>query len=148
MATITSASTTGIVLTHMSNLLFVYGTLRQGNQNDMAAYLARYAEFVTYGWFQGVMYEISYYPGVVATDNTTDRVYGEVYRLHDAEHILAILDDYEECTPQHVQPAEYQRVRARILAIDGRVFDQVFIYLYQWSIVNKSRVVSGDFMKL
>lgn len=147
MAAITSTSTTCIVLTQMSDFLFVYGTLRQGNQNEMAAYLARYAEFVTYGWFQGVMYEISYYPGVIASDNTTDRIYGEVYRLHDAQQILAILDDYEECTPQHVQPTEYQRVLARIWSIDGRLLDPVWVYVYQWPIANKLRVISGDFMK-
>lgn len=131
----------------MSEFLFVYGTLRRGNQNDMAASLERYAEFVTEGWFQGRMYQISYYPGVITSDNVSERVYGEVYRLKDAPYLLRILDDYEECSLNHSQPTEYQRVLAKVLAIDGRVFDPVWIYLYQWPIANQLRVVSGDFMK-
>jgi len=131
----------------MCNLLFVYGTLRQGNTNAMAAYLAARAEFVTGGWFQGCMYQISYYPGVIASNQPGDRVYGEVYRLNDAQAVLAVLDDYEECGIQHTQPAEYQRGKTHILASDGRVLEPVWIYLYQWPLVGKARIASGDFMQ-
>jgi gamma-glutamylcyclotransferase (GGCT)/AIG2-like uncharacterized protein YtfP len=131
----------------MPDLLFVYGTLRPGNANPMAAYLAAHAEFVTDGWFQGQMYQISYYPGVIASDQPDDRVFGEVYRLNDAQAALAVLDDYEECGTQHTQPAEYQRVKTHILASDGRVLEPVWIYLYQWPLVGKARIASGDFMQ-
>lgn len=131
----------------MPDLLFVYGTLRHGNANAMAAYLAAQAEFVTCGWFQGQMYQISDYPGVIASAQPGDRVYGEVYRLHDAQAVLAVLDDYEECSIQHTQPAEYQRVKTHILAMDGRVLEPVWIYLYQWPLVGKARIATGDFMQ-
>ena len=131
----------------MSDWLFVYGTLRQGNKNDMATFLANHAVFVTGGWFQGKMYQISYYPGVIASDNAGDRVYGEVYRLHDAQSTLAILDDYEECGALHKQPAEYQRVQTQVLAMDGAILKPVWIYLYQWSLANKARIDTGDFMQ-
>jgi gamma-glutamylcyclotransferase (GGCT)/AIG2-like uncharacterized protein YtfP len=131
----------------MPDLLFVYGTLRQGNANVMAAYLAAHAEFVAGGWFQGCMYQISDYPGVVASYQPDNRVYGEVYRLNDAQAALAVLDDYEECGIQHRQPAEYQRVKTHILAMDGRVLEPVWIYLYQWPLVGKARIASGDFMQ-
>lgn len=131
----------------MPDLLFVYGTLRHGNANAMAAYLIAHAEFVTGGWFQGQMYQISYYPGVIASDCVDDRVYGEVYRLHDAQSTLAVLDDYEECSAQHTQPAEYQRVQTQILAVDGLALEQVWIYLYQWPLDNNRLIESGDFMQ-
>ncbi|WP_047517369.1 gamma-glutamylcyclotransferase [Methylophilus sp. Q8] len=129
------------------DLLFVYGTLRQGNANAMAAYLSTHAEFLTGGWFQGLMYQISYYPGVIASDCADDRIYGEVYRLHDAQSTLAVLDDYEECSARHRQPAEYQRLNTQILAVDGHVLEQVWIYLYQWPLHNKRLIESGDFMQ-
>lgn len=131
----------------MPDLLFVYGTLRQGNANAMAAYVAAHAEFVAGGWFQGCMYQISDYPGVIASEQPDDRVFGEVYRLNDAQVALAVLDDYEECGTQYTQPAEYQRVKTHILAMDGRVLEPVWIYLYQWPLVGKARIVSGDFMQ-
>lgn len=129
------------------DLLFVYGTLRHGNANAMAAYLVAHAEFVTGGWFQGQMYQISYYPGVIASDHPDDRVFGEVYRLKDAQAVLAALDDYEECSAQHTQPAEYQRVQTQILAVDGLALEQVWIYLYQWPLDNNWLIESGDFMQ-
>jgi len=131
----------------MCNLLFVYGTLRQRNANAMAAYLAARAEFVTGGWFQGQMYQITYYPGVIASDQPCDRVYGEVYRLNDAQAVLAVLDDYEECGAQYTQPAEYQRVSTSIIGVDGCVLEPVWIYLYQWPLAGKARIASGDFMQ-
>lgn len=131
----------------MCDLLFVYGTLRQGNKNAMTAYLAAHAAFVTGGWFQGQMYQISYYPGVISSGQPDDRVFGEVYRLNDAKAVLAVLDDYEECGTQHTQPAEYQRVKTHIIASDGSVLAQVWIYLYQWPLVGNARIASGDFMQ-
>jgi gamma-glutamylcyclotransferase (GGCT)/AIG2-like uncharacterized protein YtfP len=131
----------------MSDLLFVYGTLRKGNANEMAEYLHKHAEFLSDGWFRGRMYMISYYPGVVASDEKNDRVYGEIYRLHDAQTALTILDAYEECIAQHAQPAEYKRVTANIDSVDGHVPKSVWIYLYQWPTVDKVMIQEGDFMK-
>ncbi|MFD0930778.1 gamma-glutamylcyclotransferase [Methylophilus glucosoxydans] len=130
----------------MNDLLFVYGTLRQGNTHAMSLYLAQQADFVAYGWFQGLMYQISFYPGVVASNDHSHRVYGEVYRLRDAQSVLAMLDEYEECSVRHPQPAEYQRVQTQIITIDDQLLEPVWIYLYQWPVADKARIVTGDFM--
>jgi gamma-glutamylcyclotransferase (GGCT)/AIG2-like uncharacterized protein YtfP len=130
----------------MSDLLFVYGTLRKGNVNAMAQYLASHAEFVTDGWFQGRMYRISYYPGVIASEDQTDRIYGEVYKLSDPQAMLNVLDDYEERADHHDQPAEYQRANVSITAINATVYESVWIYLYQWSVEGKKQISRGDFM--
>lgn len=131
----------------MSDLLFVYGTLRKGNANEMAEYLAEHAQFITEGWFQGRMFYITYYPGVVTSETGSDCVYGEVYRLDNPETMLNVLDDYEECTERHIQPAEYKRTYVSITAINGKVYDTVWIYLYQWSVKDKSQIMTGDFMQ-
>jgi gamma-glutamylcyclotransferase (GGCT)/AIG2-like uncharacterized protein YtfP len=134
------------VITALSDLLFVYGTLRKGNVNAMAQYLASHAEFVTDGWFQGRMYRISYYPGVIASEDQTERIYGEVYKLNNPQAMLNILDDYEECADHHDQPAEYKRVYVSITGINGSVYKSVWIYLYQWSVEGKTQISMGDFM--
>jgi len=130
----------------MPDLLFVYGTLRQGNTNAMAAYLAAHAEFVTEGWFQGQMYQISYYPGAVASEQPHHRVHGEVYRLGDSQTVLAALDEYEECTARHAPPTEYQRIKSRIQTRDGGILEPVWIYLYQWSLEGKALIETGYFI--
>lgn len=130
----------------MSNLLFVYGTLRRGHANPMAEFLANSAEFIGDGQFQGRMYQISYYPGVVASDDPNDCVYGEIYRLYDPQTVITVLDDYEECSAQHIQPAEYKRDITHILAMDGNLFEQVWIYLYQWPVEDKLKIASGHFI--
>jgi gamma-glutamylcyclotransferase (GGCT)/AIG2-like uncharacterized protein YtfP len=132
----------------MSDLLFVYGTLRKGHANSMSKYLSTQAEFLAHGRFQGRMYQISDYPGVQASDDENEHVYGEVYRLNDAQATLTVLDAYEECSPSHPQAAEYQRVTTRINGLDGSVFEQVWIYLYQWPVTDKRLIATGDFMQM
>lgn len=131
----------------MSDLLFVYGTLRQGHSNQMALYLAQHAEYVADGWFQGQVYQISFYPGAVASEQAHHRVYGEVYRLRD-KTVLEVLDEYEECSPTHASPTEYQRIQTRIQMLDGERLEPVWIYLYQWSLRGKALIEGGDFMQL
>lgn len=132
----------------MTDLLFVYGTLRQGNTNAMAAYLAQQSEYISAGWFQGCLYAISDYPGAIASSDPEHRVYGEIVRLNNAETVLSVLDDYEECGPQHRQPTAYQRVQTCIHTLDGVGFNPVWIYLYQWSLINKALIAHGDFMRV
>lgn len=131
----------------MTDLLFVYGTLRKGNANAMAPYLVHHAEFICDGWFQGCMYQISDYPGVIASAEPSHRVYGEVYRLKNAQQVLRVLDDYEECSLLHTQPAEYKRSLEMIQTTKGEVLQQVWIYLYQWSLQDKVLIAGGDFMR-
>jgi gamma-glutamylcyclotransferase (GGCT)/AIG2-like uncharacterized protein YtfP len=132
----------------MSDLLFAYGTLRKGNSNAMAKYLAAHARFVADGWFQGRMFQISYYPGVIASNKASDRVYGEIYQLNDQDSILKLLDDYEECNTEHAQPAEYRRESVSISTMSGDVYEAVWIYLYQWPVQDKALIEHGDFMNM
>jgi gamma-glutamylcyclotransferase (GGCT)/AIG2-like uncharacterized protein YtfP len=132
----------------MSDLLFVYGTLRKGNSNAMAQYLAEHAKFADYGWFQGRMFQISYYPGVIASNKAKERVYGEIYQLNDPGTMLNVLDDYEECSTDHAQPAEYRRESVSISTMSGDVYEAVWIYLYQWPVQDKALIEHGDFMNM
>lgn len=131
----------------MSDLLFVYGTLRQGHSNAMAVYLSQHAEYVTDGWFQGQLYQISFYPGAVASDDPHHRVTGEVYHLKDSQTVLPVLDNYEECSTQYTQPTEYVRVPVNIQTIDGATLKHVWMYIYQGNIDALKVIESGDFMK-
>ncbi len=125
-------------------LLFVYGTLRRATGSRMHRYLAEHAEFVCDATFQGKLYKVVWYPGVVASDDATDRVLGEVYRLRDAA-VLARLDAYEGCGPGAAQPAEYIRQVATVISTTGESV-AAWIYLYNWPVDRLEYVPSGDFL--
>ncbi len=103
--------------------------------------------FVAEGWFQGRMYLIDAYPGVIASECKEDRVFGEVYRLAATRPVLSVLDDYEACGPIHVTPTEYSRTQVSILTTQDGMLNPVWIYLYQWPVQADALIQTGDFMQ-
>jgi gamma-glutamylcyclotransferase (GGCT)/AIG2-like uncharacterized protein YtfP len=117
-------------VTAASELLFVYGSLMSGSGHPMAARLAASAEFVGHGRFRGCKYKVDWYCGVVPSEREEDVVTGEVYRLHDVNDLLSLLDDYEEAEPLLPAPAEFRREQRPVcITRDGSTTD-CWIYLY------------------
>ena len=130
----------------MSNqFLFVYGILRRDTNSEMYHLLARHADFVGEGTFQGKLYRIDYYPGVVPTMDKRDRVFGEVYRLLEPDLVLPLLDQYEECGPGFSDPTEYVRRIEKILLRSGRIMS-AWVYVYNRPTDNFDIIESGDFL--
>lgn len=71
--------------------MFVYGTLRRGERNDIARYRPL-PLFVGPASIDGCLYDLGAYPGVVLGES--GRVVGEVYRITAA--VEAALDILEE----------------------------------------------------
>lgn len=128
-----------------SEYLFVYGTLRRDTQSEMYHLLARFANFLGDATFQGELYLVDYYPGVVPSTRSEATVRGEVYRLFDPAKVLQKLDEYEECGPEFLQPAEYVRRKEHVLLKDGRDI-VAWIYIYNRSTDGLRRIESGDFL--
>jgi gamma-glutamylcyclotransferase (GGCT)/AIG2-like uncharacterized protein YtfP len=112
--------------------IFVYGTLRSDANSEMRHLLVRYAEFVSDATYRGKLYQIDYYPGAVPSDNPDDVVQGEVYLLHQADSVLPLLDQYEECGPEFPEPNEYSRRKQSVLLKDGRLVT-AWVYIYNHS---------------
>ncbi|HUV99511.1 MAG TPA: gamma-glutamylcyclotransferase family protein [Gallionella sp.] len=128
----------------IKNYLFVYGTLRRDGDNDMYKLLARHARFLCDGWFNGKLYNVTYYPCAVPSDIPEDKVYGEVYELLEPEYILQKLDDYEECSEKFPPPREYRREIRSIHIANDDVID-AWIYIYNYDVGNLRQIKSGDF---
>lgn len=129
----------------MIDYLFVYGTLRRDSRSEMFHLLARHAVFVGDSTFQGKLFRVDYYPGVVASENPNDVVHGEVYKLIASDIVLARLDDYEECGPGYPEPHEYIRRKQNVtLNGEGSVIP-AWIYLYNRPIAGLELIPSGDF---
>ena len=118
--------------------LFVYGTLRSEMNDPLHRLLQRHAVLVGIGTFQGKLYDLGRYPGVVPSRTNTDRVIGEIYRFSDSQRALEILDEYEG--------HRFKRKRVTILQEDGKSID-CWIYIYARSTTHRSLIRSGDYVQ-
>jgi gamma-glutamylcyclotransferase (GGCT)/AIG2-like uncharacterized protein YtfP len=127
-----------------NNYLFVYGTLRQNSPHAMSQFLAHYANFVGNAVYQGKLYQIDYYPGVIPSDNVHDSVQGEVYKLTDVDTVLLKLDEYEECGHNFPSPTEYIRCEQYVTLKTGERI-AAWIYLFNRPTTGLQYIESGDF---
>ena len=118
--------------------LFVYGTLRSQMNDPLHRLLETHAVLVGTGTFQGKLYDLGRYPGVVPSNRNTDRVTGEIYRFSDPKRALEILDEYEG--------HRFKRKRVTILQEDGKSIT-CWIYLYARSTTHRSLIRSGDYVQ-
>lgn len=126
--------------------LFVYGTLRRDINSEMYHLLARYGKFVGNASFQGKLYMVDYYPGLVQSDNPQDVVYGEVYKLSCPETVLSRLDEYEECGPKFSEPTRYVRRKHDVTLKTGEVMS-AWVYIFERPTVGLQLIESGDFLR-
>ena len=94
--------------------VFVYGTLRRGEQRDINLLLPT-PLFVGCGQTPGVLYDLGAYPGVRL--GGSQFVHGEVYQI--SPELERQLDDIEEVWPQ--QTGEYTRQAVRVAFTDASV---------------------------
>lgn len=128
-----------------SNYLFVYGTLLKAVKHRMHQYLVTHTDYVGKGTFQGRLYEVSHYPGAVASEVATDKVTGEVYFIKD-KNILTILDRYEGCLDSENKSSEFIRTIVPIKMENGTLVE-TFIYLYNLSPESLRFISAGDYLE-
>ncbi len=124
--------------------LFVYGTLRREARHPMHAVLTAGADFVDDAVYQGTLYLVRHYPGVVPSSDPADAVRGEVYLLRDAD-LLERLDAYEGIGPDALEPHEYVRTLQTVRLASGEAVE-AWVYLYNWPVDKLVRLASGDFL--
>lgn len=120
------------------SLLFLYGTLRQGEPMFEQLRLSDALEFVGETSFPGALYDLGDYPGAVPGDGL---VAGELHRIRDPG-ILTALDEYEEFDPAN--PATSLFVRQRIVIPE---VGEAWAYLYNGSREHRRRLDSGEWRK-
>ena len=85
--------------------LFVYGTLRRGEERDINLLSPR-PDALGIGMAHGVLYDLGAYPGMqVGEQGCTNKVYGEIYCI--TAELEQLLDQIEEVWPQ--QTGEYSK---------------------------------------
>jgi gamma-glutamylcyclotransferase (GGCT)/AIG2-like uncharacterized protein YtfP len=126
----------------MSELLFVYGTLRPFVAIPMARWLAAAAHHVGPARARGRLYDLGPYPGMQAARGAREWVVGDVYRVA-SPRVLRVLDLYEAGT--RVRP---QFVRARcVVRLRRGGARAAWVYLYRRSVSAATRIVGGDYRR-
>jgi gamma-glutamylcyclotransferase (GGCT)/AIG2-like uncharacterized protein YtfP len=124
--------------------VFVYGTLRAGEVNDIrdAAVRNDIAEPTLLGTatVRGHLFDFGSYPGLVVDEAGVD-VIGDVYEIDDA--LVAVLDEIEA-----VYPGVEDRFLARevMLKIDGSVLNCRFYPVTPNAVKGLPEIRSGDWV--
>jgi gamma-glutamylcyclotransferase (GGCT)/AIG2-like uncharacterized protein YtfP len=130
----------------ISDRLFVYGTLMRGFDHPMAQLLSRSADYLGPATCRGRLYLIKHYPGLVLSDDPTDVVFGELYRLRDRDALLGEFDMYEACGAGFPEPTEYLRQMLRVTREDGSA-SKAWTYIYNWPVAGLPHIASGKFLE-
>ena len=128
-----------------SDRLFVYGTLMRGFDHPMAQLLSRSADFIGEARCRGRLYLVKHYPGLVLSDDATEVVFGELYRLRQPAECLREFDMYEACGEGFAPPTEYLRSLLPVTLDDGAV-SEAWTYVYNWPVADLPRIASGQFL--
>jgi gamma-glutamylcyclotransferase (GGCT)/AIG2-like uncharacterized protein YtfP len=117
-----------------TNIVAVYGTLREGLENhELLAECKR----IGLGWLTGYrMYNLGDAPGIISTRDDSGRIRVEWYKVTD--EILASLDEREGYDPK--LPENSQHIRKTIFSPYGRGW----IYLYNRTLSNADYMEAGD----
>ncbi|HLJ00146.1 MAG TPA: gamma-glutamylcyclotransferase family protein [Bradyrhizobium sp.] len=129
----------------ISDLLFVYGTLMRGYAHPMARLLSANADFLDEASCLGRLYQVKHYPGLVLSNEATETVYGELYRLRAPEDLLREFDMYEACGEGFAEPTQYVR-RMLSVTLAGGAARQAWTYVYNWPVEHLPRIESGRFL--
>ena len=130
----------------ISDRLFVYGTLMRGFDHPMATLLSRSADYLGPVTCRGRLYLIKHYPGLVLSNDPTDIVFGELYRLRSPHELLREFDMYEACGEGFAKPTEYVRQMLTVTSGD-RMADEAWTYVYNCPVTRLPRIASGRFLE-
>ena len=120
--------------------LFVYGSLRIGQENPMAELLHRNSRHLGQGTVCGRLYVISWYGGMVPGEAADECVTGDAFELNpdSAARVLAGLDAYEG--------DGFER-RTVEVTLDDETRVGAYAYLYAASVAGLPRVAHGDWLR-
>ncbi|NBV00592.1 MAG: gamma-glutamylcyclotransferase [Burkholderiaceae bacterium] len=132
--------------------LFVYGTLRsqapQEQGRAMRTEIQSIGRCLGLARWQAQLYQVSFYPAAIGSENPDDQVIGELYEIaEDAlAPLLAKLDAFEECSMSDLRPHEYDRIVSTVHLIESDQTYTAHIYEYAKDVKYLTRIRSGDFL--
>ncbi|MES2975961.1 MAG: gamma-glutamylcyclotransferase family protein [Pseudomonadota bacterium] len=118
--------------------VFVYGTLRRGEVNDITK-LSPAPRYVGTGMTTGTLYQMGWYPGLVLGGG--QRVVGEVYEI--SAQLERRLDEIEEVYPQ---PTNEYFKRMITVSVEGLDIECVVYEINPARVQGKDLIGTGDWL--
>jgi gamma-glutamylcyclotransferase (GGCT)/AIG2-like uncharacterized protein YtfP len=126
----------------MTDLVFFYGTLMSGFDRPGRARVDAKLTPLGRGSIRAALFDLGLYPA--ATPASEGDVWGEVYRLTDADAVLTVLDELEGFRPGEPDSSLYRRVETTVTLEDGQMAT-AWVYFYNAPLGQAQRVDSGDY---
>jgi gamma-glutamylcyclotransferase (GGCT)/AIG2-like uncharacterized protein YtfP len=120
--------------------VFVYGTLRKGQRNDINLYQPP-PLYIGSTWVKGQLYSRGWYPGIRLGGEQS--VLGEVYQV--SVQLLAQLDVLEEVAP--VPSGEYQRIQMKVECAGQELLCEIYELSVDFA-AQYTVIEVGDWVKL
>jgi gamma-glutamylcyclotransferase (GGCT)/AIG2-like uncharacterized protein YtfP len=124
--------------------VFVYGTLRAGEINDIGVAAARHAitapRLIGCAAVTGRLYDFGEYPGLVR-DETANLVRGDVYEIDDA--LVPVLDQIEGVSPGVDSLFKSREVS---VTVGGQILPCFFYPVDDASAQDRTRIDAGDWV--
>ncbi|MFM1912862.1 MAG: hypothetical protein RIR51_700, partial [Bacteroidota bacterium] len=124
--------------------IFVYGSLRRDIGMDLHRLIAKNSEFLGMANYQGKLYQVDEYPGIIPSDNPKDKVVGELYKISNPVKLLLVLDEYEEYDEKNHDSSLFVREKV-VVEIDGEI-KETYAYLYNRPVQENTLIKSGDYL--
>ena len=112
----------------------------------MSIYLNKNSDIVGRASFQGKLYNVTWFPGAVLSNNITDFVYGTIFKMNHSESVLDVLDGYEDFDANNPEFSLFKREIITATLQDGSKL-KAWIYLYNQPINKLKEISSGDYLK-
>ncbi len=128
----------------MTDLVFFYGTLMSGFKRPGRSRIDPALRPEGRGWIHATLFDLGIYPAAIPASDA--RVRGEVYRMLDADGVLAELDSIEGYRPNEPDASLYRRVETPVTFDDGHVAD-AWAYFYNAPLGGARRIESGDYLQ-
>jgi len=128
----------------MTDLVFFYGTLMSGFKRPGRSHIDPKLTPVGRGSIKATLFDLGIYPAAIPASD--ERVFGELYRMSDADSVLAALDEIEGYRPSQPDASLYTRVETPVTFDDGRV-EPAWAYFYNAPLGQAQRIESGDYLQ-
>jgi gamma-glutamylcyclotransferase (GGCT)/AIG2-like uncharacterized protein YtfP len=123
---------------------FFYGTLMSGFHRRQRLGLEDRIVYRGRGWIEAALYDLGSYPAAVPSPG--HRVWGEVVKISDAEHVWPSIDAVEGYNPANPDRSLYIRRLVAVHVDDDSEVD-AWVYFYNAPLADAPRIVSGDYLK-
>lgn len=124
--------------------IFVYGTLLSHFKSPIERRLCRQAKFIDQGYINGKLYDLGNYPGFIPSNDSNEKVFGEIYQFSCYAPLLDHLDVYEGYDANGLEKSLFQRIR---LSAEQKTGDKLSVWSYAFlgQVSDKCRIWNGNY---